>query len=772
MKKIYYPILLLLLTGILFYCKSNKSLSGQAAATTGTTNNKLTNAQVDLNTSPIVSPTDAIKMMQVEDGFEVKLVASEPLISTPVALTFDNNNRIWVVEMTGYMPDTVGTGEEIPNGKIVILEDKNKDGVADERKVFLDSLVLPRAICLIEDGILVAEPPRLWYYKIKNDKPVQKVLVDAAYAEGGNVEHQPNGLLRAMDNWIYNAKSAKRYRKRGDQWDIERTHFRGQWGITQDNYGRLFYNTNSENLLGDFFSPGLGASNQNQRGVAGFSRRIVADNKVYPIRPTPGVNRGYMAGVLDESLRLTNFTAACGPVVYRGDLFSPAYIGNIFVAEPSANLIKRNVVSEEGYVLNGQQAYQNREFIASLDERFRPVSLYNSPEGAMYVVDMYRGIIQHKTYLTTYLKKEIGRRELTQPLNAGRIYKVVPKNKKATAVTIPQDPDRLVKLLGHANGWVRDNAQQTLIDGKFTQAIPALRKIIKNDKNQLQAIHALWTLEGLGALQTEEVTALLNNPAWPLRMQALSVLPSILNKTNYAQVMPVLTQMVQNDTLAAPYLAFIANSIQNLDKTAANNMLRQVVQKYPNNQYVADAVISNLQGQEEVFGKELASLAAGPDLAINKQMGRIITNIRNARANRNPEVLRKEFPKGAAMFNSTCQTCHGPDGNGVNGLGPPLNGSEWVTGDKDRLISVVLFGLTGPVTVKGHLYKAPEVNGDMPGIGYNKELPNEEIAELLSFIRKSWQNNADKIETQEVTKVRDKLKGRQKAFTEAELNKM
>jgi mono/diheme cytochrome c family protein/glucose/arabinose dehydrogenase len=773
MRKILYPVLLLLLTGVLFYCQTNKTVSGQtAAARAEATPEKLPATQVDLNSSPVISPTQAIKMMQVEEGFEVKLVAAEPLVSTPVALTFDNRDRIWVVEMTGYMPDTVGTGEDNPNGKIVILEDKNNDGVADERKVFLDSLVLPRAICLIEDGILVAEPPRLWYYPIKNDKPGKRVLVDEKYAEGGNVEHQPNGLLRAMDNWIYNAKSSKRYRKSGDKWLIERTHFRGQWGISQDNYGRLYYNTNSENLLGDFFAPGLGATNKNQRGVAGFNRKIVADNKVYPIRPTPGVNRGYMTGVLDESLRLVDVTAACSPLVYRGGLFGKEYEGNVFVAEPSANLIIRNIVSDKGYVINGQQAYQGKEFLASQDERFRPVSLYNAPDGALYVVDMYRGIIQHKTYLTTYLKKEIGRRNLTLPLNAGRIYKVVPKNRKVAPVSLPQNPEQLVKLLGNANGWVRDNAQQMLIDGKYTQAIPALRQVVNEKKDQLQVIHALWTLEGLGALQTQEVVALLNQPEWALRMQALSAVPSVLKKDNYRQLVPVLTQMVQTDSLAAPYIAFLASYIQPLDKAAANSLLHQVVKKYPDNLYVADAVISNLQDREEIFGKEIVSLASGPDLAINKQLERVITNIRNAKASRNPEVLKKEFPKGAAMFNGTCQTCHGPDGNGVNGLGPPLNGSEWVTGDKDKLISIVLFGLTGPVNVKGHLYKAPEVNGDMPGIGYSKELSNEDVAQLLSFIRKSWQNDADRVSTEAVLKVREKLKGRQKAFTESELNKM
>lgn len=710
--------------------------------------------------------------MQVEPGFEVKLVAAEPQISAPVALTFDNSGRMWVIEMIGYMPDTVGTGEEKPNGKIVILEDKNKDGVADARKVFLDSLELPRAICLIEDGILVAEPPRLWYYKIKNDRPVSKTLVDDKYAEGGNVEHQPNGLYRALDNWIYNAKSNKRYRKSGDKWLIERTHFRGQWGISQDNYGRLYYNTNSENLLGDYFAPGLGATNKNQRSVAGYVRKIVPNNKVYPIRPTPGVNRGYMKGVLDDSLRLVDFTAACGPVVYRGGLFGPEYEWDVFVAEPSANLIKRNILSEKGYVVTGKQAYAKKEFLASRDERFRPVSLYNAPDGALYVVDMYRGIIQHKTYLTTYLKNEIGRRQLTEPLNAGRIYKVVPKDKKSKFVTLPHNPTELVKLLGHANGWVRDNAQQMLIDQKYTQAIPALRQAVNQKKNPLQAIHALWTLEGLGALPTETVLALLQDAEWPLQMQALSVLPTVLNKDNYRQILPVLSQMVQTDTLAAPYLAFAATAIQPVDKDAANNLLYQIVKKYPNNPYVADAVISNLPDREEAFSKEISAYAAGPGLTINKQLGQVITNIRNARASRNPDILKKEFPKGAALFNSTCQTCHGPDGNGVNGLGPPLNGSEWVTGDKDKLTSIVLFGLTGPVTVKGHVYKAPEVNGDMPGIGYNQDLSNEEVAELLSFIRKSWQNDAEKVSAEAVGKVREKLKGRQKAFTETELNKM
>jgi mono/diheme cytochrome c family protein len=768
----FKPLLLIFLTCFLVYCHTNKPLHVTATAPPAVPAQP-ESTQVDLSASPVIPAKEAIAKMQVEPGFEVKLVAAEPLVSTPVAFTHDNKARMWVVEMDNYMPDTVGTGENIPTGKIVILEDTDQDGVANTRQVFLDSLLLPRAICLIENGILVAEPPSLYFYEIKNDKPGKKTLVDAAYAEGGNVEHQPNGLYRALDNWIYNAKSSKRYRKKGNNWLIERTHFRGQWGISQDNYGRLYYNTNSENLLGDYFSPGLGATNKNQRRVAGYIQKVVADNKVYPIRPTPGVNRGYMNGILDAKKRLVDFTAACGPLVYRGDLFDAAYASNVFVAEPSANLIKRNVIKDQEFVSNGKQAYQGREFLSSTDERFRPVNLYDGPDGALYVVDMYRGIIQHKTYLTTYLKKEIGKRELTQPLNCGRIYKIVPTGKNAKAVTLPDDPTQLVTLLGHANGWVRDKVQQMLIDGKYTAAVPALRLATKEKNNPLLVVHALWTLEGLGSLQTSEVIALLNEPTWQLRTQALSVLPSVLTKTTYKSYLPVLQQLVtSNDSLAAPYVAFLLPSIQPLDLKASHQLRQQLVKNYPNNPYVTDAVISSLQDHEESFQKELITLAPDSSLAINQKLQGVMANIKSTRASKDPKVLLKEFPKGAALFATSCQTCHGPDGNGVASLAPPLNGSEWVTGDKNKLIPIVLFGLTGPVKVKGHLYKAPEINGDMPGIGYDKDLPNEDIAQVLSYIRRSWQNNADKVSAEEVGKVRQELKTRQKAFTMEELSKL
>ncbi|TDH23541.1 dehydrogenase [Segetibacter sp. 3557_3] len=722
--------------------------------------------------APVLSPEESMKRMQLEDGFEIRLVAAEPLVTAPVAIKFDERGRIWVCEMMNYMPDTLGTGEDQPTGRIVILEDTNGDGLMDRRKVFMDGLVLPRALCLVEGGILVAEPPNLWYIDIRNDKPGKRVLVDPTYAAGGNPEHQANGLIYGLDNWIYSADCDSRYKKKGSKWLIERTHSRGQWGISQDNDGRLYYNHNSANLLGDYFLPKLGAGNTDQKNIAGYQEEIVRDKRVYPLRPTPGVNRGYMEGILDDSLKLRNFTAASGPVIYRGDLFGKAYQSNAFVGEPAGNLIKRNILEETGYRVQGRQAYEGTEFLSSRDERFRPVTLYGGPDGALYVVDMYRGIIQHKTYLTGYLKEEIKSRQLTEPLTCGRIYKIVPiatgTNRYAG---LPTRADSLVNLLQHPNGWVRDKAQQLIVERRLTQVIPSIKQQLKRTNNPLLVNHALWTLEGLDALSPDDISPLLTSANWKFQVQSLTALPSVITKTTLGQYLPLLNQLVEKkDTLIAPYLAFITGTIKQFDSVAANKLALNIAVAHPNSVYVADAIISNINGTEETFAKQVSLQVTDRAMAINKSLNTIITNIQNGKTI-NSEALKKDFPKGLALYNAVCQTCHGAEGNGIKTLAPPLRNSDWVVGDKNRLIKIVLYGLTGPVTVNKKVYKAPEITGEMPGIGNNTDYSDEDIAQVLSLIRKSWSNNADKVKAEEVTDVRRKLSGRQKAFTTDELNK-
>ncbi|MFC3197949.1 c-type cytochrome [Parapedobacter deserti] len=716
----------------------------------------------------MLSPEASLKAMEVEKGFEVELVASEPLVVAPVAMAFDGQGRMWVVEMTGYMPDTLGSGEELPVGKIVILEDKNGNGKADKRTIFLDSLIMPRAICLIGGGILVAEPPNLWYYEIVDDRPQNKQLVDSAYADGGNVEHQPNGLLRGLDNWIYSAKYDWRYRRFQDgTWAKEKTHFRGQWGISQDDWGRLYYNDNSSNLWGDYFPPGLGAGNANQRKVAGYGVTIVADKRVYPIHPTPGVNRGYMEGVLDSTGRLVNFTAACGPLVYRGGVIKGL---NAFVAEPSANLIKRNVLDTAGYRTTGKQAYQGREFLASSDERFRPVNLFDGPDGSLYVIDMYRGIIQHSTYLTPYLKDEIEARGLTRPLGMGRIYRVFPKSAARDRVTIPERTDSLIALLGHPNGWVRDQAQHALIDRRQKDALTGLRSVLIGKHSPLQVIHALWTIEGLGELTVADIRAALNHDRWEVRSQALVALTSLGGNAAGQLIALMEAHLAPTDTLLAPYATLALASLASADRATAAPVLERWALDHPDNPYVADAAISGLAGYEEQFLRKAAIQLQDTSAVLYRRISSVIDQIRGKAAGGNQASLARKYPEGMTLFRTACQPCHGENGEGVASVAPPLAGSEWVQGNKERLVALVLYGLTGPVDVAGRTYKAPDVSGEMPGIAHNTAIGDEDLAELLSYIRNAWGNNADdEVLPEDLGKVRSEFGDRTKPFTQQEL---
>jgi hypothetical protein len=417
------------------------------------------------------------------------------MIGEPVALAFDPRGRIWVVEMRGYMPNIDGKGEDEPNGRIIILEDTNADGRMDKETVFLDQLVMPRAIMLRKGGALVAEPPVLyWCPDANNDgKADEKIPLHPNYTAGGNPEHMPNGLLPALDNWIYNAKSNERFRfTAAGEFRRERTAFRGQWGITQDDWGRLYYNYNSDQLRGDLLPAEYLSRNSNFRTSEGVNVRIARDQRVFPGRVTPGVNRGYQPGLLNDG-KLVAFTAASAPVIYRGGLFPEEFRGNSFVPEPSANLIKRNLHIERDGDVVAHSAYETEEFMTSTDERFRPVSLYNGPDGALYVIDMYRGVIQHITYLTPWLRKQYIERGLDQPLHQGRIWRIVPDGTKLRALPklAEASTQQLVSLLSHVNGWQRDTAQQLLVERADAAALPELQKLSRTGHEPLGRLHAL-----------------------------------------------------------------------------------------------------------------------------------------------------------------------------------------------------------------------------------------------------------------------------------------
>lgn len=482
--------------------------------------------------APELSPTEALAAFSIAPGFNIELVAAEPLTEDPVAIAWDEFGHLYVVEMRGFMPDAYGTGDREPVGTVVRLIDTDKDGKFDLRQVLLDHLVLPRAIAIVNEGLLIGEPPNLWLCPSQSgsskDIDCQKKISLSNYGDQpGNVEHAENGLLMAIDNWIYNAKSDRRMRIQNGSLVVEPTLFRGQWGITQDNQGLLYYNTNSNFLLGDLYDaqPVIKAGNSGGRGL---NTQISKNDQVFSVRVNPGVNRAYVPGVLREDGRLNKPTSASGMTYYRGDQFPETNRQDVFVAEPAGNvvvqlrLLRGDLDLSTDHILYEDKKWGQREFLASTDERFRPVDVDVGPDGALYVVDMYRGIIQDQIFLSDELRAQALSRGLDEPIGMGRIWRVTAAEGKLKAAP-PQfslSGRKLLKHLESSNGWVRDTAQRLLIVAKGRGIDRGLRRLAAGD-NELAALHAIWTLEGRDRLNRRTVAKALESNSPMIQLAAM-----------------------------------------------------------------------------------------------------------------------------------------------------------------------------------------------------------------------------------------------------------
>lgn len=480
--------------------------------------------------APVLSPEDSMKTFAMPDGYRVELVASEPLVSDPILIDWDADGRLWVVEMPSYMVDIRGTGEDTPNGRIVVLEDRDHDGRMDARTVFADGLVLPRAVKVLDGGVLVGEPPNLWLMRDTNGdlKADTRSVVSARFGRrDANVEHNANGLLWALDNRIYTSEVDMFVGRRDGVLADRTTLSRGQWGVSQDDAGRIYRNSNSSALHVDVVptdyyarTPSLARTRGSYESLATSGNDL---NATWPARPTPGVNRGYQFGVLRPDGRLAAFTGAASPTVYRGDRLPPELYGNVFVAEPAGNLISRIIVRADDAGVTAEKAYPGSEFLASTDERFRPVYLSSAPDGTLYIVDIYRGIIQHRGYITEYLRDQILARGLEQPIAKGRIYRVV-----HTSTTRGPSPAlsgasgaELVRTLEHPNGWWRDTAQRLMVERGDRSVVPALKTLAASAALWRVRLQALWTLDGLDALSPAVVVSALDDSSADVRRSAV-----------------------------------------------------------------------------------------------------------------------------------------------------------------------------------------------------------------------------------------------------------
>jgi glucose/arabinose dehydrogenase/mono/diheme cytochrome c family protein len=634
--------------------------------------------------APALPVEEALKTIKVAPGFHLEVVASEPLVFDPVAIAFGADGRLWVVEMRAFMPNIDGKGENEPIGSVAVLEDTDGDGRMDKRTVFLDSLVLPRAVLPVADGALVAEPPHLWFARDKNGDGVadEKIQIAADYGSPVNPEHTANGLMWALDNWIYSANHTVRFRYEGDgKFTRDLTITRGQWGISQDDAGRIFYNSNSDPLRADLLPSEYLKRNPNIAPTGTNVQLVPATLRVWPGRVTPGINRGYKS--LDAEGKMYAVTAACGPVVYRGTLFPPEFRGNVFICEPAGNLIKRIALDTADPELKGRNAYDGTEFITSTDERFRPVNLFNGPDGALYIVDMYRGLIQHRTYVTTYLRKQVEERHLERPVGMGRIYRVVPDGappanfrlKLARATT-----SELVESLGDPNGWTRDAAQKLLVERALDPArrpvdqpggvraesvesvAPVVRDFALKSKNPLGRLHAFWTLSGMNAIDPEFVLHALGDADPRVQSAGLRLAEEYFSDEKNASV--IFPRVASLAGSADPNVRLqAALTLGEAHAPAAAAALRATVIANPSQLFLAEAAVSGLNGREDAFiaalGSEVKPNGAPPAAAVTLATQAVLKSSEPARIDRvfalaadrnSPAWLRRAILDGTERF--------------------------------------------------------------------------------------------------------------------------
>ncbi|MVM29607.1 c-type cytochrome [Spirosoma sp. HMF4905] len=709
LKSYLFPACLLTLSLLTSSCnQSYKSSSGNDFA------------RVVQDTNPPVeplSPQASIEKIQLPPGYHIELVASEPMIQEPVALAWDGNGRLYVAEMNTYMTDASATGEYAPTSRIKRLEDTDGDGKMDKSTIFIDSLVLPRTILPVGDQLLVGitNVQHIWSYRDTNGdgKADEKKIVFRNDAiDSRNLEHQNGGMIWNLDNWIYPTRDNLRYKyKNGKlQADTLVDNMIGQWGMTTDNYGRLFYSE---------AGPGLPAVQIQQNpayGALNFADQYSEDfTKPWPIIGNVDAQGGREA-LRPEDNTLNKFTAGCGQSIFRGDRLPVDMQGDYFIPEPVGRIIKRGKVSNRDGKIYIEDAYKQKDWLASADMNFRPINTYTGPDGCFYIVDMYHGIIQESEWTKpgSYLGGIIQQKGLYKNRGMGRIYRVVHDDFKRDTQRpnmLNEPSSKLINYLDHPNGWWRDNAQQLLIIRNDQTVVPTLKQIAIGEKaslskqpSPLARTHALWTLEGLDAIDKSTLFKAFTDSDAQVRKTAVWISEYYLKRKDPEVIAKLAT--LKDDS--SPDVRFqLALSLRSYKTPQTQALVKTLLADNPKNELMQFSFTTFAESQKILQAEQERTRNLSP-------------------------ADRALVTQGATIFKQLCATCHGPDGKGITMGGkqmpaPPLVGSPRVKGDKTLLMQLLLNGMRGPVDGKTY----PDM---MPSMAANDD---KWIASVLSYVRNS-----------------------------------
>ncbi|MGC3943196.1 MAG: discoidin domain-containing protein [Chryseolinea sp.] len=697
---------------------------------------------IDLKPKPPVKPVsvdDQLKQFLLPSGYTLEPVLTEPDIQQPAAITFDGNGRMYVLELRTYMLDADSKGTLNPVSGISRWEDVDNDGVYEKGTMFVDSLVFPRFVLPVgPNSILTMESNADNVYKYTdtdNDGHAdKKEFFTDNFGRAGNVEHQQAFLYWGMDNWLYSTVNPFRIRETAEGVVRESTASNhAQWGITHDDDGKLWFQGGSNGLPSYFqFPVHYGDYVVKDNFEEGFdvpwgSPVLVADMQ------------GGMGAVRMPEGTLNRVTGAAGNDVFRGHRLPDELKGEYFYGEPVARIVRRvhPDVKEGLTTLHNVYQPQKSEFIRSTDPLFRPVDMATAPDGTMYIVDMYHGIIQEGewTPVGSYLRAKIDQYQLDKVIGLGRIWRLT-HNEFERDKTKPHMYDEtsaeLIKHLNHPNGWWRDMAQQVLVQRKDISVAPALVNIVRTSDNLLARFHAMWVLEGIGKLESSLVADMMKDSNPRMRIEALWA-----SETLYKD---------GDKTLAKQYLELINDTDTNVKIRA---MMTCRLLKIPG----TPEAVKKLMAVDKAKGIQLVGEQVLTPIEVNSFFGR-----------NNPNFTEEEkalVAKGSEIYSSLCSTCHGPLGTGLpfgegKLMAPSLVASAHVQAHPDYVTKVLLRGMTGDI--KGTHYAGVM----MASMGQNSD---EWIASIASYIRANFENESSLVSQEDVARLRKETAAQTKPYT-------
>ncbi len=497
---------------------------------------------------PAKSPQASLESIHVRPGFKVELVATEPLVEDPVAFDWSADGKLWVVEMGDYPLGLDGHGK--PGGKVKYLEDTDGDGRYDKVTVFLENVPFPTGVFPWRKGVIVSSAPELFYAEDVNGdgKADLHRTLFRGFGEG-NQQHRLNGFDYGLDNWLHGAngdsggeiRAIDRLRENGsaalsrkpvslrghdfrfqpDTGEFEAIEGQTQFGRHRDDWGNWFGN-NNPTWLWHYFIP--------ERYVARNPFLAVRSLKEY-LANSPDPTRVF---AISRTIQRFNDIGALGHVTsgnsatpYRDELFGPEFASSIFISEPVHNVVHREVLEPNGPTFTSHRARgeEQIEFLASADNWFRPTMLKIGPDGALYICDMYRLVIEHPEWIPKDTQKSL---DLRAGSDKGRIYRVYPEGAKLR--TVPRldrlNTQQLTDALDSPNGWQRDTAQRLLVHAADPAAAPLLKKLAAANPHAKTRVQALATLDGLGALTPEILLSALRDRDAHVREEAVRLAES------------------------------------------------------------------------------------------------------------------------------------------------------------------------------------------------------------------------------------------------------